>query len=148
MKVSAEGSVKGGRMMQLIVALALISASQDSMPSREMIQSRYSRQVLVNSILGFTCTIGMGIFYAKGNDAYEDYKNSQSMSGAIEAWDRVRTNDTARNIFAVGAAFFLARAVYCQIKRANVPKTSSFSPVIDVRCAYQPKLIIGLQRSL
>lgn len=134
--------------MQLIVALVLISASEDSVPSREMIQSKYSRQVLVNSILGFTCTLGMGIFYAKGNDAYEDYKNSQNMNTAIEAWDRVKTNDAARNIFAVGAAFFLARAVYFQIKRANVPEKTSLSPVIDVRYACQPKLIIGLQTNL
>ena len=134
--------------MQLVVALALISASQDSMPNREMIQSKYSRQVLINSILGFTCTLGMGIFYAKGNDAYEDYKNSQSMSAAIEAWDRVKTSDAARNISAVGAAFFLARAVYFQIKRANVPEKTSLSPVIDVRYACQPKLIIGLQTNL
>lgn len=134
--------------MQLVVALALISASQDSMPNREMIQSKYSRQVLINSILGFTCTLGMGIFYAKGNDAYEDYKNSQSMSAAIEAWGRVKTSDAARNISAVGAAFFLARAVYFQIKRANVPEKTSLSPVIDVRYACQPKLIIGLQTNL
>jgi hypothetical protein len=90
----------------------------------------------------------MGIFYAKGNDAYEDYKNSQSMSAAIEAWDRVKTNDAARNIFAVGAAFFLVRAVYFQVKRASVPKKTSFFPVIDVRYACQPKFMIGLQANL
>jgi hypothetical protein len=90
----------------------------------------------------------MGIFYAKGNDAYEDYKNSQSMTAAIEAWDRVEASDAARNIFAVGAAVFLARAVYFQIKRASVSKKISLSPVIDVRYAYQPKLIIGLETNL
>jgi hypothetical protein len=134
-------------MIQVIVALAMISISQDSVPNRDM-QSAYSRQVLVNSILGFTCTLGMGIFHAKGNDAYEDYKNCQSISAAIEAWDRVQVNDTARNIFAVGAAFFLARAVYYQFKRANVPRATTFSPVIDVRYVYQPKFRIGLERSL
>lgn len=135
-------------MMQFIVALALVSAPQDSNPNQEMLRSRYSRQVLVNAVLGFTCTIGMGIFYAKGNDAYEDYKSSQSINAAMEAWDRVKTNDTARNIFAVGAAFFLARAVYYQVKRAGVPKTTSFSPVIEVRYVYQPKIVLGLQRNL
>ena len=135
-------------MIQFIVALALVSAPQDSISSREILQSKYSRQVLVNAVMGFTCTIGMGIFYAKGNDAYEDYKNSQSINAAMEAWDRVKTNDTARNIFAVGAAFFLARAVYYQIKRTSVPKTTSFSPVIEVHYAYQPKIVLGLQRKL
>lgn len=135
-------------MIQFIVALALVSAAQDSIPSREILQSRYSRQVLINSVLGFTCTVGMGIFYAKGNDAYEDYKNSQSINAAIEAWDRVKTNDTARNIFAVGAAFFLARAVYYQVKRASIPKANSFSPVIELHYAHRPKIVVGLQRSL
>ena len=135
-------------MTQLIVALALVSAAQDSIPSPEALRSKYSRQVLINSVLGFTCTIGMGIFHAKGNDAYEDYKNSQSINAAIQAWDRVKTNDTARNIFAVGAAFFLARAIYYQVKRASVPKATSFSPVIEVHYAYQPKIVLGLQRSL
>ncbi len=135
-------------MIQLIVALAMVSASQDTISAREMIQRDYSRKVLVNSILGFTCAVSMGIFHAKGNDAYDDYKNSQSISAAAEAWDRVRTNDTARNIFAIGAAFFIARAVYYQIKRAGVPETASFSPVIDVRYSCQPKFLIGIERSL
>lgn len=135
-------------MMQLCMVLLLISTTQDSVNSVAEIQRGYSRQVLINSILGFTCTLGMGIFYAKGNDAYEDYKDSQSMSTATEAWDRVKTSDAARNIFAVGAAFFLARAVYFQIKRANVPEKTSLSPIIDVRYACQPKLIIGLQTNL
>jgi hypothetical protein len=56
------GFVKGGRMIQLCVTLTLMSASLDSMPDLAMMQSRYSRQVLISSILGFTCTFGMGIF--------------------------------------------------------------------------------------
>jgi hypothetical protein len=135
-------------MTQFIVALALVSVAQDSIPNQEVLQNRYSRQVLINSVLGFTCTIGMGIFYAKGNDAYEDYKNSQSINAAIEAWDRVKTNDAARNIFAVGAAFFLARAVYYQVKRVSIPKVASFSPVIGLHYAHQPKITLGMQRSL
>jgi len=134
-------------MIQLILALAMVSASQDTISARAMIQQNYSRKVLINSIAGFACTIGMGIFHAKGNDAYEEYKNSQSISAATEAWDRVTTNDTARNIFAVGAAFFLVRAVYYQIKRASVPE-AAFSPVIDVRYSLQPKFLVGFERSL
>ena len=135
-------------MIHLCVALALVAVPQDSISDTEVIQQRYSRQVLINSILGFSCTIGMGIFYVKGNDAYNDYKSSQGMSTAIEAWDRVNGNDMARNVFAVGAAFFLARAVYYQIKRANVPKSASVTPVIEMDFSCRPKIQIGLQRNL
>ena len=135
-------------MIQLCVTLTLMSVSLDSMPDLTMMQSKYSRQVLINSILGFTCTLGMGIFYARGNDAYEDYKNSQSMNAAIEAWDRVKINDTARNVFAVGAVFFLARAVYYQVRRASLSRLKTFAPVFEMHYACGPKMIIGIQKDL
>ena len=135
-------------MIQLCVALVLIAVPQDSVSDPEMMQRRYSRKVLINSIAGFACTIGMGIFYVKGNDAYDDYTSSQSMSAAIEAWDRVKINDTARHVFAVGAAFFLARAVYYQIKRASVPRSKSVTPVIEMDFSSQPKIQIGLHKNL
>ena len=135
-------------MIQLCVTLTLLSASLDNMPDLEIVKSKYSRQVLVNSILGFGCTLGMGIFYTKGNDAYEDYKNSESMSTAVEAWDRVKINDAARNVCAVGAVFFFARALYYQVKRMSISKSKAFSPVFDIHCAYGPKMTIGLQKDL
>lgn len=135
-------------MIQLCVTLTLMSASLDSVPDLGMMQSKYSHQVLISSILGFTCTLGMGVFYARGNDAYEDYKNSQNMSAAIEAWDRVKINDTARNVFAVGAVFFIARALYYQVKRASLSKLKAFAPVLEMRYTCGPKMLIGLQRDL
>jgi len=90
----------------------------------------------------------MGICYSRGNDAYEDYKNSQSMSAAIEAWDRVKINDTARNVFAVGAVFFLTRAVYYQIKRASLSQLKALAPVLEMRYTCGPKMVIGLQKDL
>ena len=135
-------------MIHLCVALTLIAIPQDSVSESEMMQRKYSRQVLVNSMLGFSCAIGMGIFHAKGNDAYDDYRNSQSMNTAVEAWDRVQTNDTARNIFAVGAALFLGRAIYYQIKRASILKSASLVPVIEMHCSNQPRIQIGLQKNL
>jgi len=134
--------------MQLVVVFTLLAVPQDSMPNTELMQRKCGRQVLINSVVGFGCTIGMGVFYAKGSDAYEDYKSSETMQSAAEAWDRVKLNDTMRNVFAVGAVIFLARAVYYQIKRVRLEKSSAVLPVIGVRYAAQPKLLIGLQKSL
>ena len=135
-------------MVQFIVVFTLVAGSPDSMPETELMQKKCGRQVLINSLVGFTCTLGMGIFHARGSDAYEEYKTSQSMKNAAEAWDKVKLNDTMRNVFAVGAVFFLTRAVYYQIKRVRLEKTSVLSPVIEVRYAAQPKLLLGLQKSL
>ena len=135
-------------MIQLCVTLTLMSASLDSMPDLEMMRTRYSRHVLINSILGFTCTLGVGFFYVRGSDAYEDYRTSQSMSAAIEAWDRVKISDTARNLCAVGAVFFFTRAVYYQVRRASLSRSKVFTPVFEMHYTYGPKMIIGLQKDL
>ena len=135
-------------MIQFCVALTLMSASLDSVPDLAMMQSKYSRQVLISTILGFTCTLGMGVFYARGKDAYGDYKNSQSMSAAIEAWDRVKINDTARNVFAVGAVFFIARALYYQVKRASLSELKDLAPILEMRYTCGPKMLIGLRKGL
>jgi hypothetical protein len=134
-------------MIQLFVVLTLVTVSQEGPSNTALMQKRYGRQVLVNAILGFTCTIGMGVFHVKGNNAYEDYENSQSMRTAVEAWDKVIMNDTARNVFAVGTVFFLTRAVYYHIKRIRL-KRSAVSAVFDVRYVGGPKVSIGLQKSL
>lgn len=134
-------------MVQLFVVLTL-AAPQEIPSNIELMQKNYERQVLVNSVLGFACTIGAGVFYVKGNDAYEDYKSSQNMRTAVEVWDRVKTSDAARNICAVGAAFFLARAIYYQIKRMRLPKSNTLLPVFEMRYAEQPKLLFGLRKSI
>jgi hypothetical protein len=70
------------------------------------------------------------------------------MSAAIEAWDRVKINDTVRNVFAVGAVFFIARAVYYHIRRASLSRIEPFAPIIEMRYTCGPKMIIGLQKDL
>jgi hypothetical protein len=108
----------------------------------------YSRQVLVSTILGFGCTIGMGVFHLKGNDAYEAYEAAESMSSAVEAWDRVRLYDNVRNVFAAAAVVFVARAIYYQVKKARLRPSASISPVLDIQYTNTPKIIIGLKKHL
>ena len=134
-------------MVQLFVVLILVGP-QDTTHSAKPLRQKYGRQVLVNSVLGFACTIGAGVFYVKGNNAYEDYKDSQSMSTAVEAWDRVKTSDFVRNACAAGAVFFVARAVYYQIKKMRLPKSSGLVPVFEMRYAEQPKLLFGLCKGI
>lgn len=135
-------------MIQLCSILFLISTTQDSVNSVAQMERGYSRQVLVSTILGFGCTIGMGVFHLKGNDAYEEYEAAESMSSAVEAWDRVRLHDNVRNVFAAGAVFFVARAIYYQVKKARLRRSASISPVLDIQYTNTPKIIIGLKKHL
>jgi hypothetical protein len=128
--------------------LLLISTTQDSVNSVAQIERGYSREVLVSTILGFSCTIGVGVFHLKGNDAYEAYEAAESMSSAVEAWDKVRLYDNVRNVFAAGALVFVARAIYYQVKKARRGRSASISPILDIQYANTPKIVIGLRKHL
>jgi hypothetical protein len=135
-------------MIHVCTILLLLSTTQDSVNSVVQIEQGYSRQVLISTILGFGCTVGTGIFHLKGNDAYAEYEAAENMNSAIEAWDKVQLYDNVRNVFAVGALVFVARAIYYQVKRARVRRSVSISPVLDFQYANTPKIIVGLRKHL
>jgi hypothetical protein len=112
------------------------------------IERGYSQQVLISTILGFGCTVGMSVFHVKGNDAYQEYEAAENMNSALEAWDKVQLYDNVRNIFAAGALIFVARAIFYQVKRAKVRRSVSISPVLDIQYANRPKMIVGLRIDL
>jgi hypothetical protein len=60
----------------------------------------------------------------------------------------VQLYDNVRNVFAVGALVFVARAIYYQVKRAQVRRSVSISPVLDFQYANTPKIIVGLRKHL
>lgn len=135
-------------MIQLCTMLLLISTTQDNVNSVARIERGYSRQVLISTILGFGCTIGMGVFHLKGNDAYQEYEAAESMSSAVEAWDRVQLYDNVRNVFAAGAVVLVARAIYYQGKKARLRRPVSISPVLDIKYANTPKITVGFKKHL
>ena len=135
-------------MIQLYTILLLISTTQDSVNNVVQIERGYSRQVLISTILGFGCTIGMGVFHLKCNDAYQEYEAAESMSSAVEAWDRVQLYDNVRNVFAAGALVFVARAIYYQVKKARLQRSASISPVFNMQFANTPKIVIGFKKHL
>lgn len=135
-------------MIQLCTILLLLSTTQDSVNSAAQIERVYSRQVLISTILGFGCTIGTGVFHLKGNDAYKEYEDAESMNAAIEAWDKVQLYDNVRNVFAAGALIFVARAIYYQVRRSRVRRSVSISPILDFQYANRPKIIVGFRKHL
>lgn len=111
-------------------------------------RKNYSKQVLINGIIGLGFTVGAGVLHTMGNSAYEKYKESGTMKSAVENWDKVKLYDNIRNVCAIGALAFLSRAIYYQLKNITQTQSSSYRPVIDLRYAEQPKIIIGVNKIL
>jgi hypothetical protein len=142
-------------MIQYLLIFTLISSVNDTMTQIETdVQKSYGKQILISSIIGFSFTLGMGYFYMKGNDAYEEYKQSETMKAALDNWDRVQLYDNIRNVCAVGAVIFLGRAIYYQFRSVSESSSSSYKPlhnvqpVIELKYNYQPKVILGVSMNL
>jgi hypothetical protein len=135
-------------MIHILLLCTLVSSVEDSLITREAARTKSrSKQIIFNTVLGFGFTFGAGFFHTKGNSAYEEYQESQTVSAALENWRRVQLYDTIRNVCAAGAVIFLARAVYYQFLHTREP-ASQFQPVLDIRYTYHPKIIIGISKNL
>lgn len=138
-------------MTYILLALILISTTPDSTTSAfdiPQMSSKYSRQVLISTLVGAACIGGMAIFHLRANDAYSEYQAAESMSTAIETWDKVQRYDNIRNAFGVGAALFIARAIYYQVKKSELYRSSHILRMLDLRYAGNSKMAVGIKRSL
>jgi hypothetical protein len=135
-------------MTYVLLVLTLVSTTPDSSIDVTRMSSSYSRKVLVSTLLGAACVGGMAIFHVRANDAYDEYQSSESMSSAIESWDKVQRYDNIRNAFGVGAVIFITRAIYYQIKRSKLYRSSHILPMLDLRYAGNSKMMVGIKRNL
>ena len=141
-------------MVEALLICILLSSANDSLPQVESSATRsYSKQILINGIIGVGFTIGAGVFYTKGNGAYEEYEKSESMGSALENWDKVQLYDNVRNVCAIGALLFFGRALYYQLKNVKVSSSRSepvngLHLIIDIEYVHQPKLLIGMSKDL
>ncbi|MDH4211308.1 MAG: hypothetical protein OEV79_07650 [candidate division WOR-3 bacterium] len=135
-------------MTYVLLVLTLVSTTPDSSIDIPRMSSSYSRKVLVSTLVGAACIGGIAIFHVRANDAYAEYQSSESMSSAIESWDKVQRYDNIRNAFGVGAVVFIARAIYYQIKRSKLYQSSHLLPMLDLRYAGNSKMVVGIKRDL
>ncbi len=136
-------------MTLCVIILFCVNLSVDSLIQETPVpRKNYTKQVLINGIIGIGFGIGAGVFYAKSNDVYEDYKKSTIMVDALDNWDKVRLYDGVRNVCAAGALIFIFRAVYYQLKNVKSSKSTSFVPVMDFQLTNNGKLILGIQKNL
>jgi hypothetical protein len=133
-------------MTHLLVTMFLMVTATDNVTDTSRIKSRYSRKVLVSTLLGAACIGGTAIFHAKASDAYDEYLSSDDMGSAVASWNKVQQYDNVRNVFAIGAVVFVARAIYYQIKKSAANRSAKLVPVIDLRYAGNSKVLVGLKR--
>ncbi|UCD20183.1 MAG: hypothetical protein JSU64_03330 [candidate division WOR-3 bacterium] len=133
-------------MIQLVVSIILVSATADTTVTGDEVAHDHSRKVLVSTLIGSACIGAMGICHLKANDAYDAYLGSETMSSALEEWDRVRHYDNMRNILAIGAVVFIARAVYYQFRQNSVERSTNFRPRVDLQYACNSRVIVGFEK--
>ena len=143
-------------MIGILLICTLVTIGQDSTPpAQPEVTKSYTKQVLINTFVGLGFTVSAGIFYKKGNTAYEEYEESETMKSALENWDNVELYDNMRNVCALGALVFLGRAIYYQLKNVRVSSSThslqeeqDFRPMIDFVYTNQPRVIIGVVKNL
>jgi hypothetical protein len=137
-------------MTSLLIIILCLNLSDDSLIVQSNIKNakkNYSKQILVNGLIGIGFGISTGIFYKKGADAFEDYKESTSARSALENWNKTMLYDNLRNICAVGTVIFTLRAVYYQIKNIKASKAARHI-IIDFNYCRSGKWSFGLEKRL
>jgi len=137
-------------MIYILFFTVCINTSVDSLGPQINIpeKERYTKQILLNGIVGISFGIGTGVFYRMGNNAYDEYEKSTSTKSALDNWNKTKVYDNLRNVCAVGALFFTIRAVYYQLKNIKASKSTNLMPTLDFQCCYRNKWSLGLKKRL
>ena len=105
----------------------------------------YTKQVLLNGLIGIGFGVSTDIFYTMGENAHDRYKESDSIRTTLDNWDKTRLYDNLRNVCAVGALFFTVRAVYYQLKHVKAARSAKYTPKLDLQYSYQNKWSLGVK---
>lgn len=133
-------------MVSSIIILCCAASLADSVEQVDLPpHPTYTKQVITNGIIGIGFTATATVFYMKGNDAYDTYLLSDSLVEATDNWQKVQTYDMVRNVCAIGAAIFLARAIYYQFKNIKAHRSAGVTPVLNIDGAYYSKVNLGIE---
>jgi len=136
-------------MVQFFLLFSLLAQNNpDTLPqSTPTVKKSYVKQVLINGLLGIGSGAGAYLFFTKGDKAYQDYKNSETMQAAQENYNKTVFYDNVRNVLAVTSVIFVFRAVYYQLKQVKTRQSMGHYPGIDLRYA-ENKCMLGIRKSL
>jgi hypothetical protein len=134
-------------MTYFMIFVLCLSVSADSLGTETDLvkQKSYTKQVLLNGLVGIGFGVGTGIFHTMGRSSYEDYIYSDSIKTALDNWNKTKCYDNLRNVCAVGALLFTLRAVYFQLKNVKASKSTKHTPALDFQYSYHNKWSLGIK---
>jgi hypothetical protein len=136
-------------MIYVILFLASSFGVQDSVLPPRLIQLQrqvYKKQIAINGLFSIGLTATSGIYWKKGNDAYDLYQKSTKTTDALHYWEQTTNYDRIRNVCAIGALFFIGRTIYYYAKLMDTGKTVGSLPSLDLWCAYNGTISFGLTK--
>jgi hypothetical protein len=134
-------------MTYLMILVLFGNASSDTLllQTKTPNQDNYTKKVLINGLVGIGFGVGTGVFYTLGNNAFEDYEDSDSIRTSLDNWNKTKLYDNLRNVCAVGAAIFTLRALYYQLKHVKASKSSKNTPILDFQYSCRDKWSLGIK---
>ncbi len=136
-------------MLQCVIIILCIQNATDNLVSEPTAKKNYTKQVLINGVIGIGFGSAAVFFHVKGNNAYENYEQSNTFTEALDNWNKTITYDIIRDACAVGGAVFLIRALVFQLKNVKTKMSSQlkFDPTIDYEFSPGLKISFGIGKT-
>ena len=111
-------------------------------------RQEYKKQIAINGLFSIGLTAMTGIYYKKGNEAYDNYQNSMTSEEAIHYWEQTQSYDRIRNVCGLGALIFVGRTIYYYARFMDMGSKLSSSHSLDLRYSLQDGWSIGIRKEL
>ena len=132
-------------MISILLCLACVQSTYPhDIPSLQAKRQGYKKQIAINGLFSIGLTALSGIYWKKGNEAYDNYQNSMTAAEAVHYWEQTQSYDRIRNVCGIGALFFIGRTLYYYAKFMDTGKQMSALPSLDLRYSLQGSVSIGL----
>jgi hypothetical protein len=134
-------------MVHLLIFIFCLNTSADSLiqETAPVNQKSYTKQVLINGLVGIGFGVSTGIFHALGKNSYNEYLLSDSIRTALDSWNKTKRYDNIRNVCAVGAFIFTLRALYFQLKHVKASRSTKHTPTLDFQYSFRNKWTLGIK---
>jgi hypothetical protein len=129
----------------IVLVLWCTLNAQDSARSLPNIKRHeYQKQIAINGLFSIGMTATSGIYWKKGNEAYDHSQKSKTTIDALYYWEQTQNYDRIRNICAIGALLFIGRTIFFYAKFMDAGKQIGALPSLDFKYEQQGTLCFGI----
>lgn len=125
----------------LLIMLCVLNTQDPIQVPFQAKRQEYKREIAINGLLSIGLSTLSGIYWKKGNDAYDNYQQSMTSADALHYWEQTQTYDRIRNVCGIGALFFIGRTIYYYAKLMDAGKRVGSIPDLDFRYTEQGSLL-------